>query len=161
MGDDGQMLLLSALAACLCLFVVAPCVEVADSPYEESGHLSENAENVRWAQDSALRKAAFYSSAYPWDGREDAALHFRSDAVVSMDSLAGELLKHGVVYRFSFNDSLAGDYVATHPGNGTVNIGGALVEPAGGSVKICGCAYDVWACDGVNKYNASRVELFS
>jgi hypothetical protein len=162
MGDDGQMILLSALVACLCLFGVIACVAAVDGvSYGESGRLSDDGmENVRWAQDHALQRAAFYNSAYPWEGRVKAALRFKSEANSSLDSLAGELLKHGLVYRFSFNDSLAGDYAASHPGNGTVNIDGVLVEPSGGSARICGCAFDVFAYDGVTTYRACRVATF-
>ncbi len=163
MGDDGQMILLSALVACLCLFGVIACVAAVDGcTYMDSGRLSDDAmENARWAQDCALQKAAFYNSAYPWDSRVEAALRFKSEANSSLDSLASELLKHGEVYRFSFNDSLANDYVAAHPGNGTEDIDGVLVEPAGSSTRICGCAFDVFAYDGVTTYRASRVSTFN
>lgn len=162
MGDDGQMILLSALVACLCLFGVVACVAAVDGvSYEESGRLLDDGmENVIWAQDCALRKAAFYNSAYPWDSRAEAALRFKSEASSSLDSLASELLKHGEVYGFSFNDSLAGEYVAAHPGNGTEDISGVLVEPAGSSARICGCAFDVFAYDGVTTYRVSRVVTF-
>ena len=162
MGDDGQMILLSALMACLCLLGVIACVAAVDGcTYAESGCLSDCAENVGWAQDCALQKAAFYNSAYPWDSRAEAALRFKSEAGSSLDSLGSELLKHGEVYRFSFNNSLAGEYVAAHPGNGTVNIDGVLVEPAGSSARICGCAFDAFAYDGVTTYRASRVATFN
>ncbi len=162
MGDDGQMIMLSALAACLCLLGVIACVAaVNDTLYEARGGLSGGGlDNVAWAQDSALRRAALYSSSYPWEGRSEAALWFKSEASSSLDSLAGVLLKHGEVYEFSFNDSLAAGYVASHPGNGTLNIDGVLVEPAGGSARVCGCAYDVFVYDGVTTYRASRVATF-
>jgi len=162
MGDDGQIILLSALVACLCLLGVIACVAAIDSTlYEGRGGLSDGGmDNVVWAQHSALRRAAFYGSAYPWDGRSDAASRFKSEAGPSLDSLAVELLKHGTVYRFLLNDSLAGGYVATHPGNGTMNIDGVIVEPAGGSARVCGCAYDVLVYDGFTTYRASRVATF-
>jgi hypothetical protein len=162
MGDDGQMILLSALVACLCLFGVIACIAAVDGSTDaDSGRLSGHImENARWAQDCALQKAAFYNSAYPWDSRVEAALRFKSEANSSLDSLASELLKHREIYLFSFNDSLAGEYVAAHPGNGTVNIDGVLVEPASSSARICGCAFDVTAYDGVNAYRASRVANF-
>lgn len=163
MSDDGQMILLSALMACLCLIGVIACVAAVDGgSYEERGYLSRDSmENVRWAQDGALEQAAFYYSVYPWESRVEAALQFKSEANSSLDSLASELLKHGVVYAFSFNDSLASEYEAAHPGNGIVNIGGVLVEPAGGSARICGCAFDVTAYDGITAYRASRVATFN
>lgn len=160
MGDDGQMILLSALVACLCLFGVVACIAAAGGAYGEGGHFPDGMENVRWAQDCALGKAAYYNSAYPWDGRGEAASRFKSDAGSSLDSLAGELLKRGEAYVFSFNSSLAGDYLASHPGNGTVNIDGVLVEPSGGSARICGCALDVSVYYGGCVYRESRVLAF-
>jgi hypothetical protein len=162
MGDDGQMLLLSALVACLCLFGVLACIAAVDSvPYGRSGCLPDDVmENTRWARDCALERAAFYSSVYPWESRVEAALMFKSEANASLDSLGGELLKHGMVYSSSFNDSLAGEYVEAYPGNGTVNIDGVLVEPEGGTARVCGCAFDVLAYDGVTTYRESRVLTF-
>jgi hypothetical protein len=163
MSDEGQMILLSALVACLCLFGVIACVAAVDGGADaENGLPTGHAmENTRWAQDCALQNAAFYNSAYPWDSRAEAALHFKSEADSSLDSLASELLKHGEVYRFSFNDSLAGEYVAAHPRSGAENIGGVLVEPAGGSARVWGCAFDMFAYDGVTTYRVSRVVTFS
>ncbi len=161
MDDDGQMILLSALVACLCLLAVVACVAaIDDSAYMVNGNLNDHMDNVEWAQDCALRRAAFYSSTYPWDSRADAALRFKSEANSSMESLAIELLKRGVVYRLSFNASLASDFVAARPGSGIVSADGVLVEPAGGSARICGCAYDVFASDGAATYRASRVATF-
>lgn len=162
MGDSGQMILLSALVVCLCLMGVVACVAaVDDSSFRDSGYLSPGSmDNVIWAQDSALQKTAFYYSAYPWDGRAEAALRFKADANSSMESLSAKLLKHGLAYDFAFNDSLGGEYVARHPGNDTENIGGVLVGYAGGNVKIVGCAFDVIASDGVTTYRLDRVEIF-
>ncbi|AFC98812.1 hypothetical protein Mtc_0037 [Methanocella conradii HZ254] len=162
MGEEGQMILLSALAACLCLLGVAACIAAIDgTSHMEAGRLSDGGmDNVRWAQDCALQRAALYGSAYPWECRADAALKFKSDADTSMDSLAGELLRHGTIYRFSLNGSLADDYVASNPGNGTLNIDGVLVEHEGGRARICGCAYDAFAYDGVTAYRESRVLTF-
>ncbi len=162
MGDDGQMILLSALVACLCLFGVVACITaVDDGAYADSGHLSNHRDNTRWAQDLALQRAAFYSSTYPWESREEAALQFKTEANSSLNSLAGELLEHGDVYGFSFNSSLADEYAAAHPEDGIVNIDGVLVEPAGGSASICGCAFDMSVYDGVDACRISRVLSFS
>ena len=161
MGNDGQMILLSALVACLCLFGVVACVAAVDGvPDDGSGHLSCRMDNVVWARDCALQKAAFYNSAYPWDCHEEAALRFKREVNSSMDSLGSKLLKHGEVYGFTFNGTLAGEYLAAHPGNGTLNVDGVLVERSGGSTRICGCAFDVLIYDGDATYSASQVATF-
>jgi hypothetical protein len=162
MGDDGQMILLSALIACLCLMGVVACVAaVDDSSYNDGRFLSSDSiDNVRWAQDNALQWSAFYYSIYSWDSRAEAAARFKAEANSSMDSLSGVLLKHGLAYLFTYNDSLGGEYAALHPGNGTENIGGVLVEPSRGNVKIRGCAYDVIVDDGVTAYRMSQVKIF-
>jgi hypothetical protein len=160
MGDEGQIILLSAFVACLCLLGVIACVDAVNgAAYEDGGHLADM-DNAGWARDCALRGAAFYGSACPWEGREVAATRFIAEAGSSMDSLSGVLLKRGEVYHFAFNDSLACEYAATHPGNGTVSLGGVLLEPDGGNARILGCAYDVFAYDGYAAYRESRVATF-
>ena len=162
MGDDGQMILLAAMVTCLCLIGVVACVAAVDGiSYRDNGDLSDRGDNVAWARDCALQKAAYYNSVYSWDSRAEAALRFKSEANSSLESLGSELLKHGEVYRFSFNDSLAGEYVMAHPGNGTLNIDGVLVERAGNSARIRGCAFDIFAYDGVTTYRASQVATFN
>jgi hypothetical protein len=162
MGDDGQMILLSALVACLCLMGVVACVTaVDDSAYR--GNIPFSADmlaNARWSQENALERTANYYSAYPWDDRVAAAYGFKSEANASVDSLGLALLKHGEAYQFLYNDSLAGEYAALHPGNGTENVGGVLVERSGNKAMLRGCAYDMAVGDGAITYRVSRVIIF-
>jgi hypothetical protein len=162
MDGEGQMMILSALVACLCLIGLVACIAAVDSGlYAEAGYLSDGGlDNVRWAQECALEKAAFYSSSYPWESRDEAALKFISDVNASMESLSGELLKHGIIYKFSMNRSLACEYVASHQETGTLNIGGVIVRQEKNKARVCGCAYDAFAYDGVTAYNESRIMVF-
>lgn len=162
MGDEGQMILLSALVACLCLFGVVVCVEgVSDVPQSESGYLSsDSVQNILWTQDIALENAASYYSAYPWPARANAITMFKNEADLSMQNLSYSLLKHGAGYRFTYNQSLAGDYLTMHWENDTENIGGVLVKDDNGSESIYGCAYDVAVDDSFSNYQVSRVVIF-
>ena len=163
MDEEGQMILLSALVACICLFGVVACVEaVGDGSPQESRYLSSvSVQNILWTQDTALENAASYYSADPWPKRADAVAMFKNEANLSMQNLSYSVLKHGTGYSFTYNDSLAGDYAASHPENDAENIGGTLVKDNNGSEKICGCAYDVAIDDSFSKYEVSRVVIFS
>lgn len=163
MGDEGQMILLSALVACLCLFGVVACVEaVSDVSPSKSVYLSSGSvQNILWTQDIALENAASYYSAYPWHARANAVTLFKKEAGLSMQNLSYSLLKHGAGYSFTYNDSLAGDYVITHRENNTENIGGVLVKDDNGTGRIHGCAYDVAVDDSFSKYQVSRVVIFN
>jgi hypothetical protein len=162
MGDDGQMILLSALVACLCLMGVVACVTALDdTAYRGNMYFSADMlANARWSQENALERTADYYSAHPWDDRVAAAYGFKSEANVSADSLGLALLKHGAAYQFLYNDSLAGEYAALHPGNGTENVGGVLVERSGNKAMLRGCAYDMAVGDGAITYRVSRVIIF-
>jgi hypothetical protein len=158
MSDEGQMILLSALVACLCLMGVVACVAAVDGPVSKTGFLSADPmENIRWAGEDSLEKAAFYDSIYPWESRSDAVSRFKADSGHSLDSLALQLLKHGVAYSFVYNDTLASEYAAS---NGLENIGGVLVTPDGARARIAGCAYDAFVNDGVAVYHVCRVANF-
>ncbi len=162
MDGEGQMIILSAIAACLCLLGVVACVSAVDGPLNSgAGHLSDGGlDNARWAQGCALERAALYSSSYPWERRDDAAHKFMSDVNASMDSLEGELFRHGIIYKFSLNGSLAGEYVASHQETDTLSIGGVILKREKDNARVYGCAYDVSAFDGVTAYNESRVMVF-
>ena len=163
MDENGQMILLSALFACLCLMGVIACVTAVDnSAYQaRQGFSPDDLLNARWAQESALHKTAIYDSAGSWDERASSAAAFKAGANASAASESIELLKHGVSYRFSFNDSLAADYAAAHQGNGTENIGGVIVEQRGSTAKISGCAYDMEVASHDTSYHLCRVITFN
>jgi hypothetical protein len=160
MDDKGQMILLAALTACLCLVGVMACVAAVDnSAYGEGHHFSSDGlTNARWAQESALRRTAIYYSTGPWDDRAPAVSGFKAAANTSAGNLSLALLKHGAAYRFLLNDSLAAEYTALDPD--IENIAGVLMERNGSRANIRGCAYDIEVVDGSISYRLSRVVTF-
>src|SRR5271157_562624 len=162
MKDDGQMILLSALVACLCLMGVVACITAVDGGHRSNtGYLStDSMENIQWARDSALKDAAIHNSNDNWGERAKMARGFEEDVNLSMDSLSYVLLIHGVACRFSYNDSLAGEYILANPGNDTENMGGILVDRNKGQARLYGGAYDMVADDGYACYRQSRVAIF-
>ncbi|HTY91147.1 MAG TPA: hypothetical protein VMC84_08235 [Methanocella sp.] len=162
MDDLGQMILLSALLACICLLGVVACVAaVNDSAYADGRHLSgDGMANIRWAQECALRRTAIFYTSATWDGRFHAVSGFKDAANSSSGNVSEELLKHGIFYRFTFNDSLAAEYAAAHPDNNMESIGGVLVERSGNTAKVSGCAYDISAEGRGVSYRLCRVITF-
>jgi len=162
MKDDGQMILLSALVACICLLGVVACITAVDDGHRSrTGYLSaDSMENIRWAGDSALKDAAAHNTNDAWEERSKMAEGFEDDVNSSMESLSHALLAHGVAYSFSYNDSLAGEYAMANPGNDTENNGGVLVYRNNGKARLYGCAYDIVADDGAVRYRLSRVAIF-
>lgn len=163
MRDSGQMIVLSAMVACLCLIGVAACVTAIDAlpGSMESAYLSHNAiNNILWAEGSGLKHEASICSIYAWPQRGEEVSRFKQRSLSTADDLSSLLLKHGVAYRLSYNDSLATQYLAVDPKSDMENIGGVLVENTEGIARIYGCAYDVWISDGISRYSVSRVETF-
>lgn len=159
MDDRGQMILLSALLACLCLMSLIACLSALNgSAYADGPQFSgDSLANIRWAQESALQHMAVYHSSSPWDERGHAVSGFKAAANASADNASAELLKHGVFYRFTFNDSLAAEYAA---GNSMEHIGGVLVDRNGNTAKVRGCAYDIDAEGNGVSYRLCRVITF-
>jgi hypothetical protein len=164
MKDDAQMIILSAMVICLCLIGVMACAASVDPSYissRQSVYISQDTvDNVQWAQDSCLSHAATVSSVYGWPERSKAVELFGLRSSPDTSGLSDCLLKHGVSYVFAFNESLAGAYLGTHPEPDAVNMGGVLVKPNSGSVKVYGCAYDACISDGTSTYRESRVTIF-
>ena len=161
MDDHGQMIILSALLACICLLGIVACMAALNDGAYASGHdLNEDGlANICWAQESALRRAAaYYSSA--WADRAYAISGFKGSADASAGNTSMVLLKHGVFYRFTFNDSLATECVSAHPGNGWENIGGVIVERNDDTARIKGCAYDMEAQSRGLSYRLSKIVYF-
>jgi len=160
MDEGGQMILLSALLACLCLMGVVACVSAMDyTAYGEEPVLSTDyASNVVRAQESALQRAAHYHSSSGWDSRAKAVSEFKSAANISADSMAIVLLKHGMSYGFFYNESLASEYAALH--GQTEGMGGVIVEKKGKLAMLKGCACDLVIGDGSRSYRVSKVVLF-
>jgi len=162
MADEGQMILLSALIACLCMVGVIACISaVCYDPGTGSGYLSaDTLDNVLWAQGSALSDAAKHQARDGDNSPKQMALGFMKDVNVSRDSLFHALLRHGVAYEFTFNDSLARNFLSANAGNGREAYEGVIVERHNGSVKIYGCAYDVTVDDGTARYQKSILSVF-
>ena len=164
MRDDAQMIILSALVMALCLIGLMACVVSVQSPAVAATHSAylsgDTLRNVLWAQDSGLSNAASMASIYSWPDRNKAADMFNRQSDTMSEELADNQLKHGVTCDLFFNDSLAGQYIAAHPGDGGVNIGGVLIKQASGKALVYGCAYDLTLSDGVTQYSVSRVRIF-
>ena len=163
MKDDAQMIILSAMVICLCLIGVMACAVSVDPSYSsrQSVYLSQDTvDNVQWAQESCLSHAAAISSIYSWQERSKAAELFCQMSSPDTNGLSDCLLKHGVSYVFTFNESLADAYLGAHQEPDAVNIGGVLVKSNSGSTKVYGCAYYAYVSDGISSYYASRVTIF-
>ena len=165
MNDDAQMIILSAMVIGLCLIGVMACAVSVDPSYvssRQSAYLSQDTvDNVQWAQDSCLSHAAAISSVYGWQERSKAAELFCQKSSPDTNGLSDCLLKHGVSYVFTFNESLADAYLGAHQEPDAVNMGGVLVKSISGSAKVYGCAYDAYVSDGTSAYHISRVTIFS
>ncbi len=162
-GDDAQMIILSAMVICLCLIGVMACIDSVSkgAAMHESAFLSDVAvDNVLWAQDSGLEHAATISSIYAWQERDQAASRFKQESAPVTGGISGYLQKHGTAYRFSYDESAAAEYLAEHPRPEAVNIGGVLIEPYEGNARVYGCAYDVLISDGTTSYTVGRVATF-
>ncbi len=163
MKDDAQMIILSAMVICLCLIGIMACVDSVDTyiSSRQSVYLSQDTvDNIQWAQDSALEHTAAISSVYGWPERSKAVDLFCQRSSPEVSGLSDCLLNHGVSYEFTFNESLAGNYLGAHPEPDAMNMGGVLVKPGSGNTKVYGCAYDAYISDGATSYRVSRVAIF-
>lgn len=163
-GNDAQMIILSAMVICLCLMGVMACIDSVSAPgaaIRESAFLSDVAvDNVLWAQDSGLGHAATISSIYAWQERDQAASRFKQESALVTGELSDYMLKHGASYQFSYDESAADEYLVEHPRSDAASMGGVLVEPHEGNARIYGCAYEVTISDGITSYKVSRVAIF-
>ena len=159
MDDRGQMILLSALAVCVCLLLLASFLtSIEEAATIEKPWSGRNAmENMLWAQDNGLEQVARATGNYTWDRRLDLANDFKNGARRLIDSVSRNTLAHGVAFSYVYNDILASEYAA---GNGETtcgNIGGVLLKKNGNETRVCGCAYDVSVFDGSVCYTLARV----
>jgi len=162
MTDDGQMILLSAFIACLCLVSVVACMSAVNyAPGAENRYLSaDTLDNILWAQDTALSEAALHQVSNSPESRYQLALSFKEYANPSMDSLSHCLLKRGVSYLIEYNDSRASGFISSHKGNDMASLGGVIIESHRGIERVYGCAYDVIVEDRSASYHMSRVVTF-
>lgn len=162
MDDKGQILLLSALAACACLIMLATCLYSVSASYatERPSLQRETLDNVIWVQDAGLNQAAGETGRCHWEQRAGLADSFRSRADLPVSSIEKSMLAHGIAYSFAFNESLAIDYLDDSAMSQVDCVGGILVKRAGDNASVCGCAYDMSLMDGSSRYSISTVKTW-
>lgn len=156
MRDDGQMIMLTAVVACVFLalvgfylYSVRESAAVMQSPGLSRGEV----DNVLWAQESCLRWSAAATTGYSWDRRYEAASAYRSAATPALADMEQNLQRRGIAYSFTFDDTAARPYA---DGKQTECIAGIVVQNEKGSARITGCGYDVRLSDGSASYKAAR-----
>jgi hypothetical protein len=159
MDDRGQMLLLAALAVCVCLVLLASFItsidEVGSVDKPRSG--KNVLENLLWAQDSGLEHIARVTGNYSWDRRQDLGDDFRNDVDGLIDGIARDMRAHGIAFIYTYNDSLASQFAAGKGDAMLTDSGGVLLKKSGNETRVCGCAYDVFMSDLSAQYRSSRV----
>jgi hypothetical protein len=162
MDDKGQILLLSALAACACLIMLATCLYSVSASYatERPSLQRETIDNVIWVQDAGLNQAAGETGRCHWEQRAELADSFRSRADLPVSSIEKSMLAHGIAYSFAFNESLASGYLDDNDLPSVENIGGILVKRESDNASVYGCAYDVSLTDGSSLYQISTVKTW-
>jgi hypothetical protein len=155
------MILLSAMAACICLLALSSFLLSARLTGEaQSNGLSRVAfDNALWAQDRGLEQAALMAGGRPWDSRQDASDDFLDRANRIAESLSSNMLSRGIAYRFSINRSLAAQYAIESHG-AYHDSDGLILKNESGTVVICGCGYDVWMGDDSAVFRLSRLGRF-
>jgi hypothetical protein len=159
MDDRGQIILLAALAVCVCLIMLAfylISLEEAEA-VEKPWPGREIMENAIWAQEKGLEQVARAMGNNTWERRLDLANDFKNGTRRLIDSASGNLLAHGIVYSYGYNDTLAMEYVAGNVETTSAAGGGILLKKNGNETRICGCAYDVSVTDGSARYSLSRI----
>jgi hypothetical protein len=156
------MILLSAMAACICLLTLSSFLLSARLTGEarDNGLSRAAFDNALWAQDRGLEQAAILAGGKQWDSRQDAADDFHGRANHIAESLSGNLLSRGIAYRFSINRSLASRYAIESHG-AYHDVDGLILKNESGAVVICGCGYDVWMGDGSAVFSMSRMKTWA
>jgi hypothetical protein len=159
MDDRGQIILLATLAVCVCLIVLALyliSIEEAEA-VEKPWPGREIMENAIWAQEKGLEQVARATGNNTWDRRLDLANDFKNGALRLIDSVSDNMLAHGIVFSYEYNDTLGSEYAAGNGETVSGNIRGILLKKNGNEARICGCAYDMSVTDGSAHYSLSRV----
>jgi hypothetical protein len=159
MDDRGQMLLLTALAVCVCLLALMSFItsineaDMVDKPCSGKCIL----ENVLWAQDCGMEQIARATGNYPGDRRLEIGNDYRNAVDGLIDGISRDMRTHGIAYICEYNDSL-GSQFATGKGDATLtDSGGVILKKNSNETRVCGCAYDVFMTDGSAQYRSSRV----
>lgn len=158
--DHGQILLLSALAACACLIALTACLYSVSASYstERPALQRETLDNVVWVQDAGLDQAAGEAGSCHWEQRMALADSYKSRAYLPVLSIEKSMLAHGIAYSFAFNESLAIDYVGDSALSQVECVSGILIKREGDNASVFGCAYDISLADGSSWYRISTVK---
>ncbi len=114
MDDRGQMLLLTALAVCVCLLALTSFItsideaDTVEKPWPGQCVL----ENVLWAQDCGMEQIARATGNHPWDGRLDLGNDYRNAVDGLIDGISRDMRAHGIAFIYEYNDSLASQFIA-------------------------------------------------
>lgn len=163
MDDRGQIILLAALAVCVCLITLTMYLitiedaRIMEEPWSSTGII----ENVIWAQDIGFRDTARITGSYPWDRRMEMVKDLESRNDPLLRDVAGYMLSHGMAYSVKYNDTLAAEYVASSRDPALTNVGAVLIKKSGSVAEACGCAYDLSLAEGSARYRLSRVTRWS
>lgn len=159
MDDRGQMLLLTALAVCVCLLALTSFItsineaDTVDKP--SPGHCV--LENVLWAQDCGMEQIARATGNYPWVWRQELGNDYRNASDGLIEGISRDMRAHGIAYIYEHNDSLASQFVVAK-GDATLTASdGVILKKRDNEGRVCGCAYDVSMTDGSAQYSSSRV----
>jgi hypothetical protein len=159
MDDRGQMLLLTALAVCLCLLALTSFVmsineaNSVEHPWPGNGVL----ENVLWAQDCGMEQIARATGYFPRDQCPGYSNNYRSAVNGLIDGISRDLQAHGIAFIYEHNDSLALKFIAEKGDATLMDSGGVILKISGNEARVCGCAGDVSMTDGLAQYRSSRV----
>ncbi|MGA9139317.1 MAG: hypothetical protein WBZ29_03775 [Methanocella sp.] len=161
--DKGQIMLLSALAACACLIVLATYLYSisASYPTEQPALQREVVDNIVWVQDAGLLQAAGETGGCQWEQCVALAGNFKARAYIAVSSIEESMIARGIAYSFEFNESLASKYLDDSDMSSVENIGGVLIKRETGNASVCGCAYDVSLTDGSSRFSISTVKTWA
>jgi hypothetical protein len=159
MDDRGQMLLLTALAVCVCLLALTSFITsvdeaaTAEKPWPGKCVL----ENVLWAQDCGMEQIARATGNYPLDQRLDLGNDYRNAVAGLIGGISRDMRLHGIAFACEFNDSLASQFAAGKGDPDLTVSGGVILKKKGNEARVYGCACDVSMTDGSAQYRSSRV----
>jgi len=162
MDGRGQMLLLSALAVCLCLVLLTAClasIRSAETPAEPS--LEKDAlDNVVWAMETGMKQAAGETGASQWEQRCFLADDYENLTDRLIEEATCDLQKRGIASSFAYDEALAGAFLNDSGIEGVEGSRGVLLKKEGTIARIWGCAYDVTLTDGSAQYSIKRVAVW-
>jgi hypothetical protein len=133
MDDRGQMLLLTALAVCVCLLEVTSFImsidesTIVDKPLRGKCVL----ENVLWAQDCGMEHIARAAGNYPWDRRLELGNDYRKAVDGLINGISRDMRAQGIAIICEYNDSLASQFAAGKGDTTLTTSGGVILKKNG------------------------------